>query len=120
MRSSNSLDEILEKVKTKRYTHSRLRRIILCAFLGIAKSDLLMPVPYIRVLGFSSRGASLLKEAKEKSLLPIVTRASDIKSLGEDAKRTFFLECTARDLFSLALPVPDECGKEMTDKIIVL
>ena len=120
VRSSNSLDEILEKVKTKRYTHSRLRRIILCAFLGIAKSDLLMPVPYIRVLGFSSKGASLLKEAKEKSLLPIVTRASDIKSLGEDAKRTFFLECTARDLFSLALPVPDECGKEMTDKIIVL
>lgn len=120
IKSSNSLDEILEKVKTKRYTHSRLRRIVLCAFLGITKKDVLLPVPYIRVLGFNSKGASLLKEAKEKAILPIVTKSSDIKNLGEDAQRTFALECTARDLFSLSLPVPDECGKEMTDKIIVL
>ena len=47
-------------------------------------------------------------------------KCSDIKNLDEDAQRTFALECTARDLFSLSLPVPDECGKEMTDKIIVL
>ena len=120
IKSSNSLDEILEKVKTKRYTHSRLRRIVLCAFLGITKKDVSIPVPYIRVLGFNSKGAALLKQAKEKAILPIVTKSSDIKNLGEDAQRTFALECTARDLFSLSLPVPDECGKEMTDKIIVL
>ena len=120
VRSSNSLDEILEKVKTKRYTHSRLRRIILCAFLGIVKSDVLLPIPYIRVLGFNSKGAELLKQAKEKASLPVVTKSSDIKNLSEDAQRTFSLECIARDLFSLSLPVPDECGKEMTDKIIVL
>ncbi len=119
VRSSVSLDEILEKIKTKRYTHSRLRRIILCAFLGITKKDMLTPVPYIRVLGFNENGAQLLKQMKETATLPVVTKSSDIKTLGKDAQRVFELECTARDLFSLALPVPCECGKEMTDKIIV-
>ncbi len=120
VRMSASLDEILEKIKTKRYTHSRLRRIILCAFLGITRADVQMPVPYIRVLGFNEKGAALLKEAKKKANLPIITKSSEIKSLGEDAKRCFELECRARDLFSLALPEADICGREMTDKIIVL
>lgn len=120
VRSATTLDEILEKIKTKRYTRSRLRRIILCAFLDIRKADVLIPMPYVRVLGFNEKGAELLKKAKGKATLPLVTKSSDIKALGEDAQRVFSLECRARDLFSLALPVPDICGKEMTDKIIVL
>ncbi len=120
VRTSVSLEEILEKIKTRRYTHSRLRRIILCAFLGITPADVQMLVPYIRVLGFSEKGAELLKEAKKKATLPIITKSSEIKSLGDDAKRCFELECRARDLFSLALPQRDICGREMTDKIIVL
>ncbi len=120
VRTSVSLEEILEKIKTRRYTHSRLRRIILCAFLGITPVDVQMLVPYIRVLGFNEKGAELLKEAKKKATLPIITKSSEIKSLGDDAKRCFELECRARDLFSLALPQRDICGREMTDKIIVL
>lgn len=119
VRDSVSLNEVLEKVKTKRYTLSRIRRIILCAFLGISRQTVEAPVPYIRVLGFNENGARLLKEAKEKSTLPIVTKPSQIKKLGKSAQNLFDLECRARDLFSLALPQPDICGKEMTDKIIV-
>ncbi len=120
VKTSSYLDEILEKVKTKRYTHSRIRRIIVCAFLGIKKADVLAPVPFIRVLGFNEKGAKILRKAKETANLPIVTKSSEINSLGEDAKRTFELECFARDMLSLALPVRDEFGKEMTDKLIVL
>ncbi len=119
VKTSVSLDEILEKIKTKRYTHSRLRRIILCALLGITKNDVTLPVPYVRVLGFNSKGAQLLKEMKGRSTLPIVTKKADLSSLGEDAQRVYELECRARDIFSLALPIPDESGKEMTDKIII-
>ena len=119
VRNSSSLNEVLEKVKTKRYTLSRIRRIILCAFLGITRQAVEAPVPYIRVLGFNENGARLLKEAKEKATLPIVTKPSQIKELGQSVQNHFDLECTARDLFSLALPQPDICGKEMTDKIIV-
>lgn len=120
VRTSLSLNETLEKIKTKRYTHSRLRRIVLCAFLGIKKEDAVRNLPYIRVLGFNEKGAKLLREAKETAILPIVTKSSDINNLGEDAKKLFSLECKARDLFSLSLPENDVCGKEMTDKLIVL
>ncbi len=119
VRSSSTLNEVLEKVKTKRYTLSRIRRIILCAFLGISKQQVEEPVPYIRVLGFNENGARLLKEAKVNATLPIVTKPSQIQKIGQSAQKLFDLECTARDLFSLALPQPDVCGKEMTDKIIV-
>ena len=120
VKSALSLEEIVEKVKTKRYTHSRIRRIIVCALLGIKKEDVLKPVPFIRVLGFNENGAKILKKAKETATLPIITKSSEINSLDECAKRFFELECFARDMLSMALPVRDEFGKEMTDKLIVL
>ncbi len=120
VRNSVALSEILEKVKTKRYTHSRLRRIVLCALLGITDEYTNIPVPYIRVLGFNEKGAEVLKQAKNTAILPIVSKSSDFKYLDENAQKIFELECKARDVFSLCLPVPQVCGKEMTDKLIVL
>lgn len=119
VRTSVTVNAILEKVKTKRYTHSRLRRILLCALLGITKEDADAPLPYIRVLGFNKKGAEVLKQAKATAALPIVTKSSDINYLDDNAKKLFALECKARDIFSLCLPSPDVCGKEMTDKMIV-
>lgn len=120
VRNSTSYYELLEKIKTKRYTLSRIRRILLFAYLGVTKELLETPVPYIRVLGFNEKGAKLLKECKEKTKLPIVTRPKDLKNLDENGKKIFNLECKARDLYSLCLQSPDICGKEMTEKIIVL
>ena len=120
VRNSTSYYELLEKIKTKRYTLSRIRRILLFAYLGVTKELLKTPVPYIRVLGFNEKGAKLLKECKEKTKLPIVTRPKDLKNLDENGKNIFNLECKARDLYSLCLQSPDICGKEMTEKIIVI
>lgn len=120
VKNSNSYPELLEKIKTKRYTLSRIRRILLFAYLDITKEILATPVPYIRVLGFNEKGASLLKLSKEKSKLPIITRPQDVKKLDENAKRIYELECKARDLYSLCLKNPDVCGKEMTEKIIIV
>ena len=120
VRNSNSYYELLEKIKTKRYTLSRIRRILLFSYLDITKELLETPVPYVRVLGFNEKGASLLKQCKEKSTLPIVTRPADVKNLSENAKRIYELECKARDLYSLCLKNPDVCGKEMTEKIIIV
>lgn len=65
VRSSLSLEEIYDKIKTKRYTHSRIRRIILRAYLGITK-DYSKDVPYIRILGFNIKGQELAAEMKKK------------------------------------------------------
>lgn len=119
VRISTTYSELLENIKTKRYTLSRIRRILLCAYLGITKEIAEIPVPYIRVLGFNEKGAALLKNAKNNSLLPIITRSADLKNLDENGKRIFDLECKSRDLYSLLLKNPDVCGKEMTEKIII-
>ncbi len=120
VREARSVDEVLEKVKTKRYTHSRLRRILLCAFLGIDKAVSNIAPTCVRVLGFNENGENLLREAKGKASLPIVTKSSQVNALGADAEKVFGLECSARDLFALALPVPEVCGREMTDKLVVI
>ena len=69
-RDSATLEEIIAKTNSKRYTRTRIDRMILCAFLGIT-ADLMATEPaYARVLGFSDNGKSILKTAREALLLP--------------------------------------------------
>lgn len=119
-RTASTLSEVFDNAKTKRYTHSRIRRIVLCAFLGIKKSDIAVGLPYIRVLGFSEKGKTLLHSARKLSSLPVVMRAGDINQLSETAKRCFSLECTATDIYNLTLPKIRPCGTEMTDNLIIV
>lgn len=72
-----SIDSLADLVKTKRYTHSRIKRCILSAFLGFDKT-LSLPLPsYARVLGMNETGMAVLKTAKIKSAIPIITKAAD-------------------------------------------
>lgn len=64
----NTLEEILAATKSKRYTRSRLDRMVMCAFLGITAENMTAEVPYTRVLAFSSRGRAVLKAAKKSGL----------------------------------------------------
>ena len=65
--NSISIAEFIELVKTKRYTHSRIRRICLCALLGITKDDVVLPVPYVRVIGFNENGKEILRFARDNA-----------------------------------------------------
>lgn len=56
-----TLEEILERAKSKRYTRTRLSRMLLCGYLGITAGELETPAPYVRVLGFGPRGRELLR-----------------------------------------------------------
>ena len=66
-RKENSAAEILAAVKSKRYTHSRLMRMLLCAVLGISAEDLGQQVPYVRVLAMNERGGKLLRQIRDHS-----------------------------------------------------
>lgn len=109
-KQANSLDELYSLAKTKRYSHARIRRIIINHFLGITARELKTPVPYIRVTGFNSNGAELIK-AKE-CRLPVITKAADIAALGEDAQRIFSAECRAGDIYALCGNGVNSCGEE--------
>jgi len=69
-RSRNTLEEILTEVKSKRYTRTRLDRMVMCAFLGITKEQIGQEVPYARVLAFSDRGREILSEHKKSGFFP--------------------------------------------------
>lgn len=92
-RSSGSLEEILSAVKTKRYTRSRLDRMIMCAYLGLTEELLTAPIPYVRVLGFQEAGREILGRAKK--VFPL----RNAGSAGEG--RYFELEKRWEDLYGL-------------------
>ncbi len=75
---ANSLDELIESIKTKRYTHSRVRRIILSAFLGITDTDRKAPPRYIKILDHNETGQKLIAAAKKTATLPIVRNTSQV------------------------------------------
>lgn len=77
---SNSLDELINNVKTKRYTYQKLNRMfthILCNFTKEEAKDI--SVTYIRILGFSKKGQKYLNEIKKDTTIPIITNYSNIK-----------------------------------------
>ena len=65
VRENATLDDIITATKSKRYTRTRIDRMIMCAFLGITQQMLDDQVPYVRVLAFNDRGRQILKTAKE-------------------------------------------------------
>lgn len=76
--NSNSLEELIINIKSKRYTFTRINRILTQYFIGLENYDLLnlskSPAPYARVLGFNSKGRSILKDIKKNSTIDIITK----------------------------------------------
>lgn len=116
---SSSVNEILLRAKSKRYTMARIRRIILSAYLGIGKGYNKSEVPYLRVLGMNDNGKELLKEMKDKAQKPIIMKYSDFQSADGIARKIFSFESRAADLYSLSFSKPSPCGTEMTNTIYI-
>jgi predicted nucleotidyltransferase len=76
-RQAATLEEILAAVKSKRYTRTRLDRMVMCAFLGITQTDLESDVPYTRVLAFNDTGRRILKQAKKEHCFLNAGEAAD-------------------------------------------
>lgn len=67
-----TLEELAGQVKSKRYTRSRLDRMLLCAFLGLNRQTMDNPPDYARVLAFDQRGRGLLSALRGRvQLLPV-------------------------------------------------
>lgn len=69
---AQNLEELIEAVKSKRYTRTRIRRTLLNIFLGITKADMKKILenvdrPYTKILAFNENGRSLLKSIDYKS-----------------------------------------------------
>lgn len=118
VRQAKSIPELIDAIKSKRYTHARIRRILTGALLGLRRSHGEGNPPYIRILAMNSRGKEILSAAKPS--LPVVSRAADFSKLSEKANELFKIEQLAGDIFALATPNTGGCGSESRHGIIVV
>ncbi len=111
-RSCATLEELFAAVKSKRYTRTRLERMVMCAFLGLTEQELSREAPYVRVLGFSAKGRSLLKE---------IRRTGDFPNAGEPRDGSYWVkEQLWGDLYGLfARQTPDAPGGEKSRRVWV-
>lgn len=97
-----SLEELLDSVKSKRYTMARIKRVILSLMIGITKIDTETPPPYARVLAFNERGREILAAAKNKKKIPLGTSLAKLGRLSCSAQRFAELEARATDIYGIA------------------
>ncbi len=94
--------ELLGLVKTKRYTLSRLRRILWNLMLGNREPLVASLPPYIRVLAYrDGTGQQLMREIGQKGTLPLYTSMADIR---RDFPEIAEVELNATRLFGLCCP----------------
>ena len=110
-RQKNTLEEILTAVKSKRYTRTRLDRMMMCAFLGLTKEDLNSPAPYARILGFTKRGQQVLHLAKEHTTLYNVGQRVDSPQ--------WAVEQRCNDLYGLFAENIEPAGMEPKRRVII-
>lgn len=102
IKNSTTLEELKDKLKTKRYTYSRLSRILLSSLLGIEEKFVrkcLNGELYLKVLAISKQKMDVLSTLTSLSSLPLITRKKDADNLDGIAKECFLKDVFACDLF---------------------
>lgn len=115
IRQSTSVNQLLNAIKTKRYTLARLRRILLNLLLNITKQDLETPPPYARVLAMNRKGIEALSKAKLSATIPIGTSLAKLEKSSTQAERLAYLETTSTDIYNLSNG--SICGLDYTTPI---
>lgn len=119
--NSSNINEIIESTKSKRYTYARIRRLIISCLLDIT-SDYSKEAPqYIRVLGFTKKGAEILNTMKATASLPVVTKLTNLpENISEQAKKALTLEARATDIYYTFTSSVKPCGMEYRNGIVII
>lgn len=117
LETSKNYEECISMIKSKRYTHTRISRILCQYFLGFYEYDTLTMrnslCPYSRILGFTKNGATALKSMKTNSAIPIYSKLP--KVLNSTLKLD--LQCTKG--YSLLNPSVDPYEDYLRSPIIL-
>lgn len=124
--SCNTLNEFLNIISSKRYTSTRIQRILLYSLLGITKKDMELSkkiVPYIRVLATNKRGKFLISEIlKANPKLEIVTSVK--RYLDSNPNKNYQLmldkDIWATNVYTLGYVADSWNNLDFTKKIITI
>ncbi len=111
-REQRTLEDIIAAVKSKRYTHTRVMRLLLCAFLGISRELMQKEAPYVRVLAFDERGRSILRMIRDNGTITLVNAGQT----PPDASY-WELERRASDLYGLFCESIDAPSREKKQRV---
>lgn len=111
-KASNNYNEMLEMIKTKRYTMSNIKRALISVLLKIDKQAVNGTPEYLRILGMNNTGKKILKEMKDRASLPIVVKTADFSSQQMD------LDILATNI--AAISIGDTIDKDYRTSPIIL
>lgn len=94
-----SLDELYSLIKTKRYPLSRVRRLVLAAFLQMPGQAHKLPPPYLRVLAMNGRGREILSTMKRTASLPVSVSLKTLSKTSANAHDCAELEAACTDRY---------------------
>lgn len=82
----NSIEELILKTKSKRYTYNRIKRMLIHILIGLKKEDKkkIIHNEYIRILGLNKRGQNYINTIKKNINIPIITKFTSIDSIIKD------------------------------------
>ena len=117
-----TLDGVLAAAKSKRYALSRIRRMTMCAALGVTAGMDAGTPPYARVLAIGTQGRELLRAIDARTSVPVITKPAAGRSLPGEAGEIFALTADAHDLYVLGCPAREErrCGGDWRASPFVL
>ena len=107
-REESGLDAVIAAAKSKRYALSRIRRMVMCAVLGISADMSRETPPYARVLAANARGCALLRDMDGKARIPVITKPAAVKELGAECREVFDRSSSAHDLYVLGYSAKEE------------
>ena len=103
-----TISTVCAAAKSKRYALSRIRRMVMCAALGVKKGMADGTPPYIRVLAANERGREILRLAGEKATVPIITKPAAGRNASPEIERLMALTAESHDLFVLGSAAAEE------------
>ena len=114
---TNDIYELIHKVKTKRFTQTKIQRILIHILLGMTKTEFeniqKNNYMYIRVLGMNSKGKELLKKISTTCNIPVI---SSLKKYIDTYGSNPLLE---KDILSSNIYY-EKYNIDMTEKIITM
>lgn len=122
----NDLASVIEAIKTKRYTQTRIQRILLHALLGITQKDInasKRAIPYIRILGFNKHGKRIISAiAKENPKLKIIVSVKKFMEACNDntLRNMLSKDIFASNIYTLAYKKDPVANLDYTNKVIEL
>lgn len=123
--SCNTLEEFMNIIKTKRYTSTRIRRILVYALLGITKKDMkdsTKNIPYVRVLGFNQKGKELLSvisnNARNIDIITSVKKYID-NNPSKYSKRMLDIDINATNIYTLGYEKDSWANLDFTHNMII-